>query len=83
MDLTQTYRQLLLIYQICHNFKLGLNSLGLIDEDVGKYGFVNNYGDVLIVTVTELACYVKRQHQKQSSLVPIRNIVHKILLENV
>ena len=26
-------------------FKIGLNSLGLIDEDVGKYGFVNNYDD--------------------------------------
>lgn len=26
-------------------FKLSVNSLGLIDEDVGKYGFVNNYDD--------------------------------------
>ena len=26
-------------------FKIGLNSLGLIDEEVGKYGFVNNYDD--------------------------------------
>jgi hypothetical protein len=26
-------------------FKLSVNSLGLIDEDVGKYDFVNNYGD--------------------------------------
>ena len=26
-------------------FKIGLNSLGLIDEDVEKYGFVNNYDD--------------------------------------
>lgn len=26
-------------------FKVSANSLGLIDEDVGKYGFVNNYDD--------------------------------------
>ena len=27
------------------DFTVGINSLGLIDEEVGKYGFVNNYDD--------------------------------------
>jgi hypothetical protein len=28
-----------------NTYKVSANSLGLIDEDVGKYGFVNDYGD--------------------------------------
>ena len=28
-----------------NTFKVSVNSLGLIDEDFGKYGFVNNYDD--------------------------------------